>query len=216
MCSHTLTRTHHTHTPHTHSSPHTFALSLCHSLTPLRPLRPFTADPRPFTYIRSNTYAPNVPLPKPPKLLLEGTAAATAAADRIRAAAAAGSSSGCGQWVHGGAPLWSKEAVIVKKSEVVGEEEEEEEEEEVVGSGAAAAAGAARSAPHKLLARLNGGHLPYTYLGGKKVREGVWVGVGEGGIECGGMWLCWCLWGMGCVARADASRGRMHETGVAA
>lgn len=93
--------------------------------------------------------------PKPPKLLLEGSKEAEAAAAAMRAAAASGSNDGCGPYVQG--PLWSKSAVIVT---------EEEEGDEVEG-------------PHRMLARLNGGHLP-------------WTSIKDGEKVCGG-WVCVCV-----------------------
>jgi len=122
---------------------------------------PCVADPSSFTYIRDHTYDSRVSPPKPPKLLLEGSKAAEAAAAAMRAAAASGSNDGCGPYVQG--PLWNKSAVIVT-------EEEEGDEEE---------------GPHRLLARLNGGHLPWTSIkdGEKVCRLGVrvWGRVGAGG-----------------------------------
>lgn len=128
--------------------------------------RPWKADPQEFKYIGKSTYAPNVPLPKPPKLLTAGTPAAKAAEANMQAAAAAGSNNGCGKFMPPtwpNAPLWNAECVI----------QEAEDSEH---------------GPHKLLRRLNGGYLPYTVLS-RKVGKTTKVSCLPSGMDIAGEWV---------------------------
>jgi hypothetical protein len=139
--------------------------------------RSWQADKQTFRYIRNNTYAPNVPPPKPPKLLTAGTPAAKAAEAAILAAAAAGSKDGCGQFVPPtwpNAPLWNAQHVIQTKQEAEDSEH----------------------GPHKLLARLNGGYLPYTLLtkkvGAKATKVSCWPrGIAKRNGSAGEWVSCW-------------------------
>lgn len=162
--------------------------------------RPWTPDPRRFRYIRAFTYDEGVPRPQPPQLLVQDTPAAKAAEAELLAAAVAGSRSGCGPFVppqYRNAPLWDARRVIQTQQE----------------------AGDAENGPHQLLARLNGGVLPWTSLmrkgkgGATEVREAsapcrvglCWVGLGAN-------WGCTLLLGV-CLGRVACVTASRHAKG---